>query len=334
MLKIVDIVPYFPKKVIEISKLDTHKPELNTKKIIDAIGVEYVHQSAKDEYAVDMGRKAAEKLIKKNNLKKDDIDFLFFASLNNYFFIPASVFFLHKQLDLSDKTASYQLKLGCSAFIYGLMLIQGLFATNQAKRVLLVTAIDIRNFLYPNSLGTFLLFGDGATATIIEKNDAAPIIPFVYGSNGRFADNVFIKDGTENFPYSKKSFKERKDKYGTTFSDATLYLNSVNTFNNTISKTEWMFQKLVEEKGVNLANIDFFFFHQSSLLTLKALQKKFNIPDEKMIFALKNYGNTVSSTIPIALFDAEKQGKLKRGDKILLSAFGIGFSWISAVLEY
>lgn len=334
MLKLVDIAVYFPEKIIKFSEIKTQNQEWDWNKIINTTGIESVHQAAKDEYALDMGKKAAEKLIKRNDLKNDDIDFLFWISLNNHYIIPSPGFVLAKQLGLSGKMGVFHNNLGCSGFVYTLMMAQGLFATNQAKRILIVTSTNVRKYLHPKSKGTFPLFGDAASAVLIEKDKHKKLLPFVYGSDSSNVSDIIIKDGAERHLYSSQSFNDKTDKFNSIFSDAKLYMNSVSTFNATLSKTEIMLKELREQNNVDFEKIDLFFFHQSSSLTLRILKKKFKIPEEKMIFSLSNHGNTIESAIPIALFDAEKQGKLKRGDKILLSVFGIGFSWISTVLEY
>lgn len=334
MLKIVDIVSYFPKKVITVSDFQKEKPEWDWKRIIKATGVERVHQAAEDEYAIDMGKKAAEKLIKNNNLDKNDIDFLFWVSLNNHYIVPSPAFVLAEQLGLSGKITVNHNNLGCAGFVNTLMLSQGLFASNQAKRIMIVTSTNVRKYLHPENQGTFSLFGDVASAILIEKDEHKKLLPFVFGSDPSYVPDIIIKDGAERHHYSQQSFKSKADKFGAIFSDAKLYMNSVSTFNVTLSKTELMFKELEEKYDFNFEQIDKFFFHQSSLLTLRFLQKKFKIPKEKMMISISKYGNTVDSTIPLALLDAIETSKLKRGDKILLSVFGIGFSWISTVMEY
>jgi len=334
MLKIVDIAVYQPDKVITINDLEKEKPEWDWHKIKNAIGVQKITKAADDEYAVDMGAKAANLLFQKTSINKNDIDFLFFISLNNHFIIPSPAFELARIIGLKGNVGINYNNLGCSGFLNVLMLIQGLFATNQAKRVLVVTSTNVRKYLHPNSQGTFLLFSDIATALIIDKDETKKPMPFVYGSNANFLSDIIIKDGAERHLYSESSYKQKTDKYGTAYSDATLYMNSVNTFNATISKTRMMLNELNSKYDVDLDKIDNFIFHQSSLLTLTFLQKKFNIPKEKMINSIEKYGNTIESSIPITIQEGLKEKKLKRGNKILLSVFGIGYSWISTVMEF
>ncbi len=334
MLKIVDIVSYFPEKVITISDFQKEKPEWNWKRIIKATGVERVYQAAEDEYAIDMGKKAAEKLIKNNNLHKNDIDFLFWVSLNNHYIFPSPAFVLAEKLGLSGKMAVNHNNLGCSGFVNTLMLSQGLFASNQAKRIIIVTGTNGRKYLHPENQGTFSLFSDVASAILIEKDEHKKLLPFVYGSDSMYIQDVIVKDGAERYPYSQQSFMPKVDKFGAIFSDAKLYMNSVSTFNATLSKTKLMFKELEKKYDINFEQIDKFFFHQSSLLTLRFIQKKFKIPEEKMMISISKYGNTIESSIPLALLDGIESGKLKRGDKIVLSVFGIGFSWISTVMEF
>ena len=334
MLRIVDIVSYFPKEVITSDDFKKENPDWDWDRISKAIGVKQVNKAECDEYAVDMGRKAAEKLIEQNQIDKDSIDYLFWISLNNHYIVPSPAFELARLIGLSGKVGINHNNLGCTGFLNVLMLIQGLFAANSAKRVLVVTSTNVRKYLHPENQGTYPLFSDVASAVLIDKDDGKSLLPFVYGSDAAFVPDIIIKDGAERYPYSSESYKPKTDKFGSVFSDATLYMNSVSTFNATLSKTEMMLKELEQIHHIDLQKIDRCFFHQSSLLTLRFIQKKFKVPKEKMMISVEKYGNTIESALPLVMFDAIQSGKLKRGDKILLSAFGIGFSWISTVMEY
>ncbi|MCD6366718.1 MAG: ketoacyl-ACP synthase III [Bacteroidales bacterium] len=334
MLKIVDIVPYFPKEVITSDDFKRGNPDWDWDRIRKATGVEQVNKAERDEYAVDMGRKAAEKLIEQSQIDKDSIDYLFWISLNNHYIIPSPAFELARLIGLSGKVGVSHNNLGCTGFLNVLMFVQGLFATNSAKRVLVVTSTNVRKYLHPENQGTYPLFGDVASAVLIDKDEEKGLLPFVYGSDASFVPDIIIKDGAERYLYSSESYKPKVDKFGSTFSDATLYMNSVSTFNATLSKTEMMLKELEQVHQVDFREIDKYFFHQSSFLTLRFIQKKFKIPQEKMMISIEKRGNTIESALPLGMFDAIQSGKLKRGDKILLSVFGIGFSWISTVLEY
>lgn len=334
MLKISYISTYFPEKIIDFTSNHNINPEWNWERIIKATGVEKVHQAAEDEFAVDMVRKAAEKLFEENNIDRNTIDYVILSSLNNHFVIPSPVYLLHKQLGLGENVGVNYFKIGCSGFVHALLATQGLFQSNVAKRVLIVTSTAVRKYLHPKNQGSFALFGDAATAVIVDKIEGAKHLPFVMGTQGANYDDIIIKDGDEAFRYSEESFIDKKDIFGNIYSDGTLYFNSLNTFSASFSKTKNMFDELEKKHSVNLDSIDKYIFHQSSALTLASLQKRLKIDQEKMIIEIKNWGNTVCSSMPIALNESEKKGIIKRGDKIMLSAFGIGFSWMSTIIEY
>ena len=181
-----------------------------------------------------------------------------------------------------------------------------------------------------------MLFGDGAAATLIsvvlDENIPSKIGEFVLGTDGKGHEGLIIKKGGARFPNVEPS-PTYKDRFGNLRSDEHLYMNGMRVFTFSLKRVPKMIAELLEKSKETLADIDLFIFHQANAYLLEVLRKKIGIPKEKFFVYIANCGNTVSASIPIALSEAIKTGKAKQGDKILLAAFGVGFSWGATIIR-
>lgn len=333
--KIVDIGLYFPGNVYSNQDLQHDFPTLKVKELTRLTGVMSRHICADTETSVDMGVMAASKLFTQGNVDKDKIDYLIFCSAGGDFITPASSSIVHKELGLRTMCGTVDINQGCTGFIHGLNLADGLIASGSANKVLLITSETISKTIHSEDKGNRAIFGDAAAATLIckseEKTDYGK---FIFGTDGSKYDQIIIKHGRERFPLPESAEEDFIDDFGTTRNHSKIYMNGSEVFNFSINKAPELIDTLLENASLKKEDIDLFVFHQSNRILLETLGKKLQIPEEKIIFELETNGNTVSSSIPIALKKANDKNILKPGQLVMVAGFGVGFSWGGVIMEY
>jgi len=219
--------------------------------------------------------------------------------------------------------------LGCSGFVYGLSLAKGLIAGNIAKNILLITSETYSKYLHPKDKGNRTIFGDAAAVTLISTEGIAEILNFSLGTDGSGYGNLIVKSGALRKPDRTNEVKWEES--GNPISDDYLYMDGTEIFNFTLEAVPLLTEDVLRKNNLQKENIDLFVFHQANKYMLNFLRKKIKIEESKFYYCMENFGNTVSSTIPIALKEAEKEGKLY--GNILLAGFGVGYSWGGVVLK-
>jgi 3-oxoacyl-[acyl-carrier-protein] synthase-3 len=201
-------------------------------------------------------------------------------------------------------------------------LAEALIDSGQASKVLLVTADTYSKLLKESDKNVRTLFGDGATATLLVKTPGdAPsdLGPFVYGTDGEGGKNLCCARGGLRSSTQEEEW---------------LFMNGPEVFNFTLRVVPNSIHSLLERARLTLEDIDLFVFHQANAYMLEHLRKKIGVPKEKFVLSMRQTGNTVSSTIPFALQQAQAENKLKPGAKIVLAGFGVGYSWASTLLKW
>ncbi|HMH45528.1 MAG TPA: ketoacyl-ACP synthase III [Pyrinomonadaceae bacterium] len=329
---------YLPREVLSNQQLSSEFPEWTMDKIEEKTGILERSIAAKEECSSDLGIEAARKLFASGACRSDEIDFLLLCTQSPDFFLPTTACLMQERLGIPRDAGALDFNLGCSGFIYGLGLAQGLIETGQAKNVLLITAETYSKFMNPGDKSVRTIFGDAAAATLIRELDSGQnpslpnIGPFIYGTDGRGGDNLIVRNGGMRNPRS--GCPATPDNQGNYRSDDNLYMNGSEIFAFTLRVVPNSVSSLLSRAGKRLEDIDLFVFHQANRYMLDHLRKKLNIPEEKFYIALRHCGNTVSSTIPIALKEALEEGKLKAGKIIMLVGFGVGYSWGATLIRW
>jgi 3-oxoacyl-[acyl-carrier-protein] synthase-3 len=240
------------------------------------------------------------------------------------------------RLGIPTSTGALDFNLGCSGFVVGLGLAKGLIETGQAARVLLLTAETYSKFLHRGDKSVRTIFGDAAAATLVESvgGDQFSIGPFVYGTDGSGASNLIVPTGGLRCGRSAETAVETEDEGGNVRSRDNLFMDGGEIFNFTIRAIPKCVQELLSRAHTVLEEIDLFVFHQANQYMLNHLRKRMKIPEERFYIAMSHCGNTVSSTIPIALKHALEDGKLKPGHRVMVVGFGVGYSWAAALLRW
>ena len=323
---------YLPEYDLNNAVIEQDFPEWSIDKIAEKTGISSRFITAENETSGDMAVKAAEKLFIEHNIDKSTIDYLILCTQSPDYFLPTTACIIQEKVGLGTNVGAFDMNLGCSGYIYGLGLAKGLIASGQAKNVLFITSETYSKFIHPKDKSNKTIFGDAAAASLISSEGGfATIQNFEYGTDGRGAENLIVKNGgLRNY---KKHSDGKMDDYGNFLSDDNLYMNGQEIFLFTLSAVPKLIKNTLEKNAVDKDQIDLFIFHQANKFMLDNLKKKAKIDDDRFYLYLENCGNTVSSTIPIALYHAQKENRLISKNKVLLAGFGVGYSWGGTVIE-
>jgi 3-oxoacyl-[acyl-carrier-protein] synthase-3 len=320
---------YLPERIVTNEDLAWEFPEWDAPKITAKVGVEKRHISAPNETATDMAIQAAQKLFA-SGVDKTAVDYVLFCTQSPDYFLPASACVIQESLGLSKNTGALDFNQGCSGYIYGLSLAKGLIAANIASNVLLLTAETYTKRLHPKDKGNRTIFGDAASASLISTEGFAEIGEFCLGTDGSGAENLIIKNGGARNPEHSNAVEF--DDNNNPVSPDYIYMNGSEIFSFTLTAVPALVKDTLAKNNIDKEAIDIFIFHQANKYMLDFLRKKIKIDEDKFYMYLSEVGNTVSSTIPIAMCEALKAGVLKKGMKVLLAGFGVGLSWGGCVL--
>jgi 3-oxoacyl-[acyl-carrier-protein] synthase-3 len=323
---------YLPEKGLTTEELAALFPAWSVAKIDAKTGIHVRHIAADAEYTSDLAFKAAQKLFSSGACHREDIDFILLCTQSADYALPTTACLLQSRLDIPRSAGALDYNLGCSGYIYGLGLAEGLISSGQASVILLITADTYSKYMDPSDKAVRTLFGDGATATLIEAtSEKRPLIgPFVYGTDGRGAGHLIVPNSGTRQGCPPRLVDSR----GGLVTEPRLYMDGQRIFQFAIEQVPTVVASILEKGGVSRDNVDLFVFHQANKYILDELRRILEIPSEKFQITLRDCANTVSSTIPIALKHAEQEGKLQNDSLILLVGFGVGFSWGAALVRW
>jgi 3-oxoacyl-[acyl-carrier-protein] synthase-3 len=286
------------------------------------------------ELVSDLAAGAGERLFEEHGVRRGEIDFLLLCTECPDHFLPATACIVQHRLGLRKDIGALDYNLGCSGYIYGLALAKGLIVSGTARNVLLITADTITRAVHPKDKSTRAIFGDAAAATLLEASGGEGVGNFSLGTDGGGADKLIIPAGAWAHPSSPETRAETTNRWGNVRTPENLYMDGPEVLNFTLEVSPSCLDEVLKRNGVTLSDIDMVVLHQASRILLEKVRKALGIPEEKFVIDIENYGNTASSTIPIALRDMELAGRLKKGSKVLLMGFGVGLSWGGAVLTW
>ncbi len=322
---------YLPNRVVTNEELLQEFPEWSVDKVAAKVGVYSRHLAAEDETAGDLAEKAALKLFEEYKIDPKDIDFLLLCTQSPDYFFPSTSCILQHRLGISTSAGAFDYNLGCSGCVYGLAMASSFVKSGLAKNVLLLTAETYQKYLHPMDKSNRSIFGDGAAACLISTDGFAEIGEFVLGTDGSGANNLIVKTGGAR--HKKTTGRYEEDADGHFKYDDYLYMNGSEIFNFTLNVVPDLINQILEKNSKFFEDIDFFVFHQANKYMLNTIRKVCALPLEKFYINLENTGNTVSSTVLIALKDTLKEGIIKPGMKVMVSGFGVGLSWGGTVLN-
>lgn len=320
---------YLPERVVTNDELVADFPEWTVEKIVEKVGVRLRH-IAGDEKISDMAIAAAERLFCDNpDIDRESVDFVLVCTQSPDYFLPSTACIVQDRLGLKKSCGAFDFNLGCSGYEYGLATAKGYIAAGIASNILLITSEAYNKHIHPRDKGNRTIFGDAATATLISTDGFAEIGDFVLGTDGNGAENLIVKTG--GMAYPEKANDLTFDEDGNPRSSDYLYMNGGEIFSFTLLTVPKMVKQTLEKNNLTKDDIGLYVFHQANRFMLNHLRKKLKIEEDKFFINMENIGNTVSSTVPIALADAKSGGKLK--GNVLIAGFGVGLSWGATIIK-
>jgi 3-oxoacyl-[acyl-carrier-protein] synthase-3 len=323
---------YLPEKIVTNEQIVQEFPEWTADKISSKIGIKERYITAGNETAVDMAVKVSSKLFEEYLIDKNIIDYVILCTQSSDYFLPTSACIIQDRLGLPTSVGAIDINLGCSGFIYGISVAKGLLFGEMAKNVLLITSETYSKYIHPRDKGNRTIFGDAAAATLISAEGIAETGNFSFGTDGRGAENLIVKTGAAR---CRKALNDLTfDDYGNPKSSDYLYMDGSAILNYTLDYFPPLVEDTLKKNNMKMDDVDLFVFHQANKYIMNLLRRKLRINAEKFYCFYENIGNTVSSTIPIALKEAIKENRIKPGDRVLSAAPGLGYSWGGVVFKF
>lgn len=307
------ISTYVPSVRITNKDIAERFPEWDSEKIFDKIGIKERYIAEPNEFVSDMSVKAIKKLAEENQIDLSTIDYFILCTQSPDFQLPTTACIIQDRVGLNKSCAAIDINQGCSGYIYGLSLASSLVASGSFKNVLLVTADMYSKAIHPDDKGNISLFGDAATATLISTEGEYKIGKFTLGSDGSGASNLIVKNGATK--QTKDGLSENLDNY--------LYMNGSAIFDFTSKNVPSLVNSNLEINNIAKEEIDMYVFHQANTFMLNFLRKRIGIDQDRFLLNMEHYGNTVSSSIPLAF----KPSFGENFHKVMFVGFGVGYSW-------
>lgn len=323
---------YLPERIVTNEELLQEFPEWSGDKVASKVGVNARHLAAENETAGDMAEKAAERLFAEYNIDPKSIDFVMLCTQSPDYFLPSTACILQHKLGIPTTAGAFDYNLGCSGCIYGLAMAKGLIAGGIAKNVLVLTAETYQKYLHPSDKSNRSIFGDGAAACLVSTDGFAEICEFSLGTDGSGADNLIVKTGAAR--HKKNTGICIEDEDGHLKYDDYLYMNGSAIFNFTLEAVPSMMNDILKKNSIEKDNIDYYIFHQANKFMLNTIRKVCVLPKDKFYINLEETGNTVSSTVMIALKDCLNKNLIQSGMNVMITGFGVGLSWGGTILKF
>lgn len=322
-----------PPHVEENRDIPFYSPE-EAEQIITATGIERRHIAGPDICVSDLCFKAAERLIEDLGWEKDSIDLLALCTQNPDYRNQPTSFLVHERLGLKDSTMCLDFFHGCPGWVMSLSSVSSMLSAGGIKRALLLVGDTVSKDQNQASHESRPLFGDACTATALEYESGAPAMYFNNGTLSEDGKALILTQGGYRYPYTHETLEiELARRAGTLKEGQTDDMDGMDVFSFAITKVPKALKKMCAEYGVNVEEIDQLVLHQANKLIVDAIAKRMKVPNEKVPLGLREYGNTTSASIPLAIVSERANEYQNTQQKSLVCGFGTGLSWGSAYFE-
>ncbi len=317
---------YAPSRIL--SNVDLEKMVDTTDEWIEKrTGIKERRIAAEDEVTSDLGVKASLMAIERAGIAKEDVDLIICATLSpDYLCMPSTACVIAGKLGINNVMA-FDISAACSGFVYMLSMAKAFIESGAKKNILIIGAEKISSVIDYTDRGTCILFGDGAGAAIIgvteDKNES--ILDVHASADGRYGDYLITPGCGSKNPCSQETLDNRLNYIKMQGND--VYKIAVKTLTNDVIE-------ILETNAILASEVDHFIPHQANYRIIEAVRSKLNFPVEKTVLTVAKYGNTSAASIPMAMNDAYEEGRIKKGDLMLLDTFGGGFTWASALVRF
>jgi 3-oxoacyl-[acyl-carrier-protein] synthase III len=323
-----------PDLVVTNEMLNAENPAWDMDRVITRTGVAMRHIARDDETAFDLACRASTRLFAEHPEAQSRIDAILFCTQSGDYPMPPNSSLLHEFLGLPESVFAIDFNLACSGFVYGLGLAQSLLASGVATNVLLVTADTYSKYINPRDRSARAVFGDAGAATWITASTTdRGLIGIECATSGKDHRKFIVPAGGCRLPLSQETAIERPDSSGNLRSLEDIHMDGAGVLSVVNATVPRQVRSLLERTHMTMEDIDLVIFHQASKMALDSLNTRLRIPPDKSFSNIRELGNTVSASLPIAIRDATDLGRIRPGDRIMLSGFGVGMSWATAILR-
>jgi 3-oxoacyl-[acyl-carrier-protein] synthase-3 len=311
---------YLPEKTLTNAELEK-MVDTTDEWIRSRTGIEERHIAADGEYTVDLAEKAARKAMEAAGKTKDDIDLIIVATTTADRVFPSTACLLQKRLDIHG-CAAFDIQAVCTGFVYALGVADKFMRTDSAKCALVVGAETCSRILDWTDRNTCVLFGDGAGAVILEQSDEPGILSTHLHADGEYEDLLNV-----NYGVSTAANLIIDGSGGIQMKGNEVFKMAVNTLGRIVDET-------LAFNNMEKSDVDWLVPHQANIRIINATAKKLKMSTDHVVITVDKHGNTSAASVPLALDTAVRDGRIKRGEILLLEAFGGGFTWGSALIKY
>jgi 3-oxoacyl-[acyl-carrier-protein] synthase-3 len=319
---------YVPPKVVTNADLETMM-DTSDQWIRERSGIEERHH-VDGECTTDLALKASEEALERAGMTAEDIDHIIFSTMANDYFFPGGGPMMTKRLGIPG-TPAVDIRMACSGYLYGLSIAKAFIESGAYNNILLITS-EVQSVALDFSTAgrdTAVLFGDGAAATVLKAtDDDRGILSVKTHSDGRYAEDLMLRTpSTLDNPFLSYDVLDKG--YGR------VNMNGRNVFKHAITKFPAVIMEALEAAGIEKREVKLVVPHQANLRITEAVSKRLDLELHEVVFSnIHKYGNTTSASIPIAMYEAQAQGKINRGDIIVVASFGAGFTWGASVMRW
>ncbi|NOZ63895.1 MAG: ketoacyl-ACP synthase III [Caldiserica bacterium] len=322
-IRIVGTGSYLPEKVL--TNFDLEKiVDTSDKWIRERTGIKERRIAAEYQATSDLGTEAALRALKMAGISPAEIDLIVVSTITPDMFFPSTACFIQKNIGAKN-AAAFDVMAACSGFLYGLATVEGLVRGGRYKKVLLVASETLSKITDWEDRGTCVLLADGAGACVVVPDKEKHLLSYNLGASGEFGHLLYMPAGGSRLPASVETVKNKKH---------CLKMKGNELFKIAVRVLAEAGMKAIQEAGIKPEDISLFIPHQANWRIMKACARRIGIPEDKVFITIHKYGNTSASTIPIALDEAVREGRIKEGDLILLDAFGGGLTWGACVIRW
>lgn len=319
---------YVPPKVVTNADLETMM-DTSDEWIRERSGIEERHH-VDGECTTDLALKATEEALAKAGMVAEDINHIIFSTMANDYFVPGGGPMMTRRLGIPG-TPAVDIRMACSGFLYGLAIAKAFIESGAHNNVLLITS-EVQSVALDFSTAgrdTAVLFGDGAAATILKATDEdRGLLSIKTHSDGRYAEDLMLRTpSTLDNPFLTNELLDKG--YGK------VVMNGRNVFKHAIIKFPQVIMEALDAAGVSKAEVKLVIPHQANLRITEAVANRLELELHQVVYSnIHKYGNTTSASIPIAMYEALGEGRLQRGDIVVVASFGAGFTWGASVMRW
>ena len=309
-------------------------PREEVRQVVDKVGVFERRFAGEGMCASDLCFAAAEKLFEDNAIDRDEIDLLVFLSQTPDYRMPATSILLQHRLRLPMSTMAFDISLGCSGFISALSIVYAMMQNHGFRKALLLDG-ETRSKVYSRKdRREAFIFGDAGIAALIERDVKFGTSHFSINSDGSRGNLIMIPGGGYRNMSSVETLREKVvDEYGNIRNDEQGYMNGADVFNFVIVEVPKDIRRLMSASNEDIQKMDYYVFHQANAFINNHIAKKLKLDPERIPWTIHKYGNTSSVSIPLTIA-SELKDSLVGTKKVMMSAFGVGMAWATAIVPF